>query len=107
MSKKAHIAHQIPGRIRIKIHAARGNPALLEQAKHLFTGIPGLQNVVVRPDSGSILLHYDERLAAEFEAQLTQRWAESQPKAQEAPPEPHERIGDEFDAMTRQIEAEA
>ncbi len=110
MTGKAEIAHKMPGRIRIKVPSARGNLALLESSRHVFDGIPGLQSVVMKPDSGSILLNYDVAKTEEFEAILWHRWKQARP------PKPHkahkaahhlERPGDEIDEMVHSLEAEA
>jgi Heavy metal associated domain 2 len=56
---KLQIAHQVPGRIRMKIPSAKGNPELLEQMKQTFAVIPGIEEVTVNPATGSLVLHYD------------------------------------------------
>jgi hypothetical protein len=107
MRKQAHLAHQVPGRIRIKIPEARLSPEKLELTRSLFAGIPGLQKVEIKPESASILLHYDPRLSAEFEAQLQRRWAESRPSVSRTAVEPFDFPGDEFGMVARGIEEEA
>jgi hypothetical protein len=107
------IAHQMPGRVRFKIPAARDNPELLEEIRKIFAGMPGLRRTRVKPEAGSIVLRYDPDAAAAFEAQLMEKWRQMRqlmppkaPKKQKAPKRP-ERLGDEFDQVTREIEAEA
>ena len=56
---KLQIAHQVPGRIRMKVPSAKENPELLEQIKQTFSVIPGIEEVLVNPATGSIVLHYD------------------------------------------------
>jgi hypothetical protein len=56
---KLQIAHQVPGRIRMKVPSAKDNPELLEQIKQTFAVIPGIEQVSVNPTTGSIVLHYD------------------------------------------------
>lgn len=56
---KLSIAHQIPGRIRLKIPSGKGNPVLLEQIKDTFGAIPGIEEITVNPITGSVVLHYD------------------------------------------------
>ena len=107
MRKQAHLAHQIPGRIRIKIPAARHNPEKLELTRSLFAGIPGLQKVEIKPESASILLHYDPRLSAEFEAHLQRLWAESRPSISRMTADPLDLPGDEFSMVARRVEEEA
>ena len=107
MSKKAHVAHHIPGRMRIIIQAGRGNPALLDQTRSLLAEIPGIEKVVVKPDSGSILLHYDYEQAEAFEATLRRIIPAPTPPEAKTPLENRELPGNEFDVMTRELEAEA
>jgi hypothetical protein len=38
---KLQIAHQVPGRVRMKIPSAKGNPALLQEIGDAFGKIPG------------------------------------------------------------------
>jgi hypothetical protein len=59
MKFKLHIAHQVPGRIRMKVASAKGDPALLDQIKQLFVAIPGVGSVAVNATTGSVILHYD------------------------------------------------
>jgi len=110
MSGKAQIAHYMPGRIRIKIASARGNPILLEQSRHIFDGIPGLHKIVMKPDSGSILIHYDEEKTAQFETELWQRWAVAHPKRSHKAhkdPKHGDKPGDEVEHALMTIEEEA
>jgi hypothetical protein len=64
------IAHQVPGRIRMKMPQAKGNPELLEQMKQTFAVIPGIEQVAVNPATGSIVLHYDADRHDEFHSHL-------------------------------------
>jgi hypothetical protein len=57
--RAAEIAHHTRGRVRLKIAAAKDNPALLEQIKATFSGVPGIEYIEVRPSSGSVILYYD------------------------------------------------
>jgi Heavy metal associated domain 2 len=63
---KLQIAHQVPGRIRMKVPSAKDNPELLEQIKQTFRVIPGIEQVTVNPATGSIVLHYDTHKHDEF-----------------------------------------
>ena len=110
MKQHAQIAHQMPGRIRIRIPAAKGNPELLEQIRQVFTGRPGLERTRVKPDAGSIVLRYDPKDEGTFEGQLMQHWQRVVPLMPPPPKKPskgHGRPGDEFDQVTRKLEAEA
>ena len=67
---KLEIAHQVPGRIRMKVGAAKANPELLEQIKETFMVIPGVEQVEVNPATGSVVLHYDVDQHDEFHGHL-------------------------------------
>jgi Heavy metal associated domain 2 len=67
---KLQIAHQVPGRIRMKIPSAKGNPELLEEMKQTFGVIPGIEQVIINPATGSLVLHYDTDQHHEFHGHL-------------------------------------
>ena len=67
---KLEIAHQVPGRIRMKVGAAKANPELLEQIKETFLVIPGVEQVTINPATGSVVLHYDVDRHDEFHGRL-------------------------------------
>jgi hypothetical protein len=70
LKQQAEIAHHMPGRLRIRIRAARDNAALLENLRQVFVAVEGIDSVMVKPPSGSLVLHYDPRLEAEMEARI-------------------------------------
>ena len=105
--KHVQIAHQMPGRVRFKIPAARDNPDLLEQIREILDGIPGLKQTRVKPGAGSIVLLYDPNDARRFEAQMIERWRQVQPLMPRTPPKQPKLPTNEFAQATRQIEAEA
>jgi hypothetical protein len=63
---KLSIAHQVPGRVRMKIPSAKGNTELLQQISETFAVIPGIEQVTVNPLTGSVVLHYDIERHDEF-----------------------------------------
>ena len=67
---KLQIAHQVPGRVRMKIPSAKGNPELLEQMKQTLVVIPGIEQVTINPATGSLVLHYDTDRHDEFHGHL-------------------------------------
>ena len=67
---KFDIAHQVPGRVRMKIPAGKGNPELLQQVAECFTAIPGIERVTVNPTTGSVVMHYDVDRHDEFHGHL-------------------------------------
>lgn len=60
------IAHQVPGRVRMKIPAGKGNPDLLRQISEVFAVIPGIEEITVNPTTGSLVLNYDTDRQDEF-----------------------------------------
>src|ERR1700678_1824947 len=53
------VAHQVPGRIRLKVPNVKDNPELVDQIKQMFHVIPGIEDVTVNPTTGSVVLCYD------------------------------------------------
>ena len=90
------IEHQVRGRIRMKIPAAKGNAELLEQIKQTFGVIPGIEQITVNPTTGSVVLHYDEDRHDEFHGDLQQHL-----------PAHHHPPSNEIDEIARKFEEEA
>src|SRR5262249_25138606 len=63
---KFDVAHQVPGRVRMKIPDAKGNPELLQQIAQTFAPIPGIEDVTVNPTTGSLVMRYASAQPAEF-----------------------------------------
>jgi hypothetical protein len=63
---KFDVAHQVPGRVRMKIPGAKGNPELLQQIAQTFAAIPGIEDITVNPTTGSLVMRYDTDLHDEF-----------------------------------------
>jgi Heavy metal associated domain 2 len=104
MKVKLQIAHQVPGRIRMKIPSAKGDPTMLEEIQKTFSAIPGIEEVVVNPATGSLVLRYDTYRHDDFRAGFTQRFNEHHADH----PQPHHRPPtNEIDALARKIEDEA
>jgi hypothetical protein len=68
--EKARIEHKVPGRIRMKIPSAKTNPAILDIYRDAFSHIPGILKVNTKPETGSIVIHYDLKREAEFHKQF-------------------------------------
>jgi hypothetical protein len=100
------IEHQVPGRVRMKIPAGKGNPELLKQISDVFAVIPGIEDIVVNPTTGSVILNYDTDQHDEFHGAFREHHA--------AHNATHS-VGDfgihgadtELDKLTNTIEAEA
>lgn len=97
---KLQIAHQVPGRLRMKIPSAKGNPELLQQIGDTFAQIPGIEQIVVNPVTGSIVLNYDVDRHDEFHGGL-QHHARHASYETPAPP------STELDTLAHTIEEEA
>ena len=95
------IAHQVPGRVRMKIPAGKGNPELLKQISDVFGVIPGIEEVIVNPTTGSVTLHYDTDRHDEFHGSFQQHY-----EAHGASNGMHG-ADTELDKITHSIEAEA
>jgi hypothetical protein len=92
---KLNIAHQVPGRIRLKIPAAKGNAELLRQISETFGIIPGIEQITVNPTTGSVIMHYDVDRHREFHDRF-----QAMPQIARPP-------STEFDQMAVRIEEEA
>jgi hypothetical protein len=68
------IEHQVPGRVRMKIPAGKGNPDLLKQISEVFGVIPGIEQITVNPTTGSVVLHYDADRHDEFHGNFQQHY---------------------------------
>ena len=90
------VAHQVPGRIRLKVPGVKDSPELIDQIKQMFNGIPGIEEVTVNPTTGSVVLNYDTDKHNEFHGHL-----EHHTGGHERPPT------NEIDALASKIEQEA
>ncbi len=96
---KLQIAHQTPGRVRMKVPSAKGDPDLLREIGEAFGVIPGIERVTVNATTGSVILHYDTDDHAAVNNRLTQRFLSENPAYR--PP------ATEFDELARKIQGEA
>jgi hypothetical protein len=103
MKVKAQIAHQVPGRVRMKIPSAKGNPAMLEEIQRAFSTIPGIEQVVVNAETGSVVLRYDTERHDDFHVGFTHHLNEHHG----GHPQPHRPPSNEIDALASKIEQEA
>lgn len=96
---KLKIAHQVPGRVRMKIPAGKGDPDLLRQVAEAFGQIPGIERVAVNATTGDVVPHYDTERHSEFHGALSGH-VHGPEGARRAPTT-------EIDALTDKIEEEA
>jgi Heavy metal associated domain 2 len=70
MAHEAHVSHHIPGRMRVKVPGAKGQPRMLQQIQQALAPMPGVQRVEVNPATGSVLIYYDPSRHEAFHMQL-------------------------------------
>jgi hypothetical protein len=58
-STHAHVVHHIPGRLRLKLPGAKGDPAFLDKVREALAPLEGVEEVIVNSVTGSVLVHYD------------------------------------------------
>ena len=97
---KAQIEHKILGRMRIKIPSAKDKPEILETYQKIFSTIPGIFKVKIKPETGSIIIHYDPKRDDEFHTLFHSHCEQHHMEVSARP-------GDEFEEMVKKIEAEA
>ena len=104
------VEHQVPGRVRMKIPAGKGNPELLKQISEMFGVIPGIEEIVVNPATGSVVLHYDVDRHDEFHGAFRDQHATHNSMhgaSNDAPQGLMHGADTELDKLTNSIEAEA
>ena len=95
-----YVAHQVRGRVRMKIPSAKGNPELLRQISETFAAVPGIEQITVNPATGSMVVLYDADQHDEFHSRLQHHYDPPAPDYCAAPKT-------EIDELTNKIEAEA
>lgn len=101
------IEHQVPGRVRMKIPAGKGNPELLTRISETFAVIPGIEEVAVNPATGSIVLHYDSDRHDEFHGTFRNHYDAHHAAYGTAADAGSHGADTELDKLTSSIEAEA
>lgn len=99
--RKARIEHNIPGRIRMRIPSAKGDPALLEAYVSAFSALPGIEKVKAKSETGSITLHYDPKIEESFSSHLHHSCRHNDLQVHDGPPE------DEINRLAAKIAREA
>jgi hypothetical protein len=102
MPHVAHVAHHSAGRLRIRVPAAKGNAAALEQIRASLAGLNGVKEVTVNQAIGSVTILYDPRKHADFAQHLASE--ETPQQAVTVCPEP--RLSD-LEDLGEMIEREA
>ncbi|MGC1953960.1 MAG: HMA2 domain-containing protein [Gammaproteobacteria bacterium] len=101
MSHQAHVAHHIPGRIRLSILSARGNESFLDELRDSISRLPGVAGVVTNAITGSVLVRYDPDLHGHFHRQLNAHCKQANLIALEPP------AITEVDELAEKVEQEA
>lgn len=70
MLPRAHIVHQLRGRLRLRIREKRQEPEYFEELLNRLQSVKGVSEVRVNDTTGSLLLLHPELPYAELEAQL-------------------------------------
>src|SRR5690242_11401218 len=68
---RARIEHRIPGRLRLRITARRGDLGFFQQAEARLGAAPGVSNVCANAQTGSLLVEYSGDEAAVLAAAQT------------------------------------
>jgi len=101
MAYKTEIVHSCRGRVRMKVPAAKGDEALLEQIRQTVLAVPGVTEVSVNPQTGSVIMHYDQHTHDDFHQHLAHCCKDHHLEVCREP------ALSEVDEMARQIETEA
>ncbi len=64
MIPAAHIEHQLPGRVRLRVPSKRGEVPFFEKVVRELSKHPAVHELTATPLTGSIMLHYSEPLHA-------------------------------------------
>jgi hypothetical protein len=69
------IVHFLPGRVRLKVAAIKGNPGLAERLRAAFAQVPGVHDIEYNTLTGSVLIRYDSARLREQDAATRLRTA--------------------------------
>ncbi len=100
ISVRAQIAHQVPGRIRMKVPSAKGDPEQLDDIKQALSLLPGIEQVEVNAQTGSIVIKYDAEQHDDFHAGFHHHCSQHHGVLHRPPT-------NEIDALATKIEQEA
>src|SRR5689334_9221946 len=66
------ILHHIPGRLRLRVAAARARPAYLHELIQTLNSVEGVRQVTPNPVTGSLIIFYDPGHFGRFPARLAE-----------------------------------
>jgi hypothetical protein len=61
MQRQINVKHRIPGRIRLQVSGAKGQPDFFQQVDKVAKSVKGVRSVSTRPVTGSVIVDYDNR----------------------------------------------
>ncbi len=92
---KLHVAHHTPGRVRMKIPSAKGDPEAMAAIAQSFVGVAGVESVSVNATTGSLVLKYNPDRPMDVHEHVEERAGGYSP------------LDSEIDEVTEFIEKEA
>jgi hypothetical protein len=69
---RAKVAHHVPGRMRLKVDAAKGNDTLLEEIRQTLVTVPGIHDIQINAATGSVTVHYSVDAHPELHTSIDQ-----------------------------------
>src|SRR5947209_5240796 len=66
MTSTANLVHHVPGRMRLRLHFAKGDPNRLLAIQESLRSIPGVREVTTNPTLGTLLIAYDPAVREDF-----------------------------------------
>ncbi len=76
MLQRAQMKHHVPGRMRVRLSGAKGNPERLQQVSEALAAMPGIQGITVSAVTGTVVLKYAPDLHDVFAGRLAGHAAE-------------------------------
>jgi Heavy metal associated domain 2 len=76
--RQAHVSHQLPGRLRIKVPAAKGDREVLEEIKVSLLPEDGITDVDINTTTGSVVIHYEPEFYEGFTARVAEHFRTEQ-----------------------------
>lgn len=78
MTSTADLLHHVPGRLRLRLPFAKGDPAVLRSVQQSLASLAGVTQVHSNPTLGTLVVRYDRSLAGVFTGALASYAAEHQ-----------------------------
>lgn len=65
------LVHALPGRVRLRLDRLKQNPSFADEIQRSLPDLPGIDQVEANPDTGSLLIHYDQCLSTSLDFHLS------------------------------------